>query len=304
MLSEMIIAELQKIGGDRVRLDEPLSTHTSMRVGGPASAFIEVESEGVLRELILLCRGNAIPFLIMGGGTNLIVRDGGWRGVVVKLVGKQLEQIEVEGERVVGGGGARLPALVEESVRHSLSGLETLAGIPGTVGGAVRMNAGAYGASFGDCIGEVCVMAPDGSIRADAGGSMGFSYRECRSLGERIVLGVTMGLRRGEKIIIEQKYAQCLRERASWLPRVPSAGCVFRNPPSGLTAGELIDQLGLKGTRCGAAAVYDRHANIIVNEGGASSRDVLELMSRVRERVREARGITLEPELVIVGEDA
>lgn len=300
----MIIAELQKMAGERVRLDEPLSAHTSMRVGGPASAFVEVESEGVLRELILLCRGNAIPFLIMGGGTNLIVRDGGWRGVVAKLEGKQFEQIEVEGERVVGGGGARLSALVEESVRQALSGLENLAGIPGTVGGAVRMNAGAYGASFGDHIGEVCVMAHDGSVRADAGGSMEFSYRECRALGERIVLGVTLGLRRGEKAKIEQRYAQCLRERAAWSPRVPSSGCVFKNPPSGPAAGELIDRLGLKGARCGAAVVYDRHANIIVNEGGASSRDVLELMSRIRKRVREARGIILEPELVVVGEDA
>lgn len=289
--------------GAAVRFNEPLSKHTSMRVGGPADAMVEVESEVALRGLLLLCARHGVPLMVLGGGTNLIVRDGGWRGIAARLSGEEFVGIEVKGERISAGAGARLSALVEESVQHALSGLEGLAGIPGTVGGAVRMNAGAHGVSIGDAVEMVRLMDSDGTVRAIEGREMGFEYRGCRARGDSVVVSVDLKLRQDDRDAVEKRYTRYRRDRDAWLPREPNAGCVFKNPPCGPTAGELMDSLELKGVQQGGAAVCERHANVIINRGGACGRDVIGLMERMRDRVREARGVALEPEVVVVGED-
>lgn len=303
MIEERIKAALMKIAGPRVRFNEPLSRHTWMGIGGPADVVMEVVDDRELRELVRVCRSEAIPLLTLGGGANLIVRDGGWRGVAVRLCGDHFTRIEFRGERVRAGGGASLAALIDEAVSRSLSGLECLAGIPGTVGGAVRMNAGAHGVTFGELVDAASVMDRRGRTRRVERSAMGFSYRGCAAARDGVVLGVELALREGERPEIEERFSRYREARASALPAEPSAGCVFKNPPAGCSAGELIDQLGLKGARSGGASVSERHANVIVNSGGATARDVLALMELIRRRARDERGIDLEPELIIVGED-
>lgn len=303
MIDEGIKTEMIKIAGHRVRFKEPLSRHTWMRIGGPADAFVEVQDENELRELVRLCRSGAIPFLPLGGGANLIVRDGGWRGVVVKLGGDHFTRTEIRGERVHAGAGVSLAALIDETIRHSLSGLECLAGIPGTVGGAVRMNAGAHGVAFGERVDAARVMDRHGRSRRLKQSAMGFSYRGCAAAMDGVVLSVELKLREGNRAEIEERCVRYRAERASVLPSEPSAGCVFKNPAEGRSAGELIEQLGFAGARSGGALVSERHANVIVNGGGATARDVLALMELITKRARDDRGIDLEPEVIVVGEE-
>lgn len=303
MIDERTKAELEEIVGPRVRFNEPLSRHTWIGVGGPADAFVEALSEDELRGLLHVCRARHIPLLLLGGGANLIVRDGGWRGVVVRLGGNHFTRIEIRGESVLAGGGVCLAALTDEMIRRSLSGPEYLAGIPGTVGGATRMNAGAHGVTFGELVDAASMMDRRGLTRRVERSAMGFSYRGCAAAGDGVVLSVELKLREGERSEIEERFSRCRDARASALPAEPSAGCVFKNPVAGCSAGELIEQLGLKGARSGGALVSERHANVIVNRGGATARDVLALMELIREKAREDRGIDLEPELIIVGED-
>jgi UDP-N-acetylenolpyruvoylglucosamine reductase len=302
MIDEKTKSELTKIAGSRVKFDEPLSRHTWMGIGGPADAFVEVHDEDELGRLVRLCRRDAIPILPLGGGANLIVRDGGWRGVAVRLDGDRFMQIEISGVRVLAGARVTLTALIAETVRRSLSGLEHLAGIPGTVGGAVRMNAGARGVAFGDLVEAARVMDIGGNTRRVERCELGFSYRRCSAAMDGIVLDAELKLAEGERAEIERRFKHFQGARASALPSEPSAGCVFRNPPSGRPAGELIERLGLKGMRSGGAVVSERHANVIVNEGGATARDVLSLMEIIRKRALESRGVDLESEVVVVGE--
>ncbi len=293
--------KLQDIFGDRVKYGEPLSRHTSIRVGGPTDVFAEVCSEDELRGVLDFCRKNGLPFLLVGAGTNLIVRDSGWRGVVARLSGPDFNRISFKDERVSVGGAALLKDLVSETIERSLSGLERLGGIYGTVGGATKMNAGAYGVTFGELVDSGRIMTYDGAVRAVRGSEMGFGYRSCALLEDAILLGVELKLERGNHAEIERTFKQCLEERESKLPDEPSAGSVFKNPKGGLTAGELIDSLGLRGARCGGAVVYERHGNIIVNRNGAKANDILSLVRLISGRVFEETGIELEPEVTIVG---
>lgn len=302
MLDARIKSELIKIAGPSVKFDEPLSRHTRMRVGGPADALVEVRDEDELGGLVRVCRRGAIPILPLGGGANLIVRDGGWRGVAVRLCGDRFMRIEFSGERVFAGAGASLAALIAGAVGRSLGGIECLAGIPGTVGGAVRMNAGARGVAFGDLVEAARVMDLDGNAHRVERRALGFSYRRCAAAMDGIILGAELKLAEGDRAEIERRFKHSREAHASALPSEPSAGCVFRNPPAGCPAGELIDQLGLKGARSGGAVVSQRHANVIVNRNGATARDVLSLMELVRKRALESRGIDLESEVVVVGE--
>ncbi|MDD5557659.1 MAG: UDP-N-acetylmuramate dehydrogenase [bacterium] len=295
---------LRRLAGAAVRFDEPLEAHTSMRVGGAADAFAEVLDERALSRLLRLCAETGVPLFVLGGGTNVIAPDGGWRGVVVRLAGERFERIAARGERVRAGAAARLPALVDEAVRRSLAGIECLAGIPGTVGGAVRMNAGTAGGCIGDAVESARLMDRAGAVREAERARMGFGYRRSAAAEAAVVLEVTLRLRPREAGAVGEEVRRAIERRAAWLPDAPSAGCVFRNPPGGATAGELIDRIGLRGARSGGAAVHDRHANVIVNTGGARARDVLRLMDLVRDRVRAATGIDLAPEVVVMGEGA
>lgn len=292
---------LLEIFGTRVRFDEPLSAHTSMRVGGAADAWVETDTEEELRRLFALCAEHGAPFLAVGGGTNLIVRDGGFRGVAVALGGR-LAEARFEGRGVVSGGGAPLGALVAGALARGLAGLERLEGIPGTVGGAVRMNAGVGGATIGDRVAWARLLDPSGAARRIEGAAMGFGYRGCAAARDAVVVEVGLALAAGDAESLRAAAGECMRRRAEWLPEEPNAGCVFRNPPGGPPAGVLIERLGLKGARAGGAAVHARHANVIVNLGSATASDILSLMQLIVDRVRGATGTALEPEVVVVGE--
>ena len=292
---------LRELFGARVRFDEPLALHTSLRIGGAAEAWVEAETEEELRQLLSLCAERGAPFLAVGGGTNLLVRDGGFRGVAARLAGR-LAETRFDGREAVSGGGARLQTLVAGALRRGLAGLERLAGIPGTVGGAVRMNAGAGGAAIGDRVAWARLLDPSGAARRVEGTAMGFGYRECGAARRAVVVEVGLALVPGDPSALAAEAEARLRSRAERLPAEPSAGCVFRNPPGGPPAGALIERLGLKGAREGGAAVHARHANVIVNRGSATAADVLSLMGLIEERVREATGTVLVPELVVEGE--
>lgn len=292
---------LRELFGARVRFDEPLARHTSLRVGGAADAWVEAETEEELRRLLSLCAAHGAPFLAVGGGTNLLVRDGGFRGVAARLAGG-LAETRFDGREAVSGGGAWLQALVEGALRRGLGGLERLAGIPGTVGGAVRMNAGAGGAAIGDRVAWARLLDPSGAVRRLRGTAMGFVYRGCVAAREAVVVEVGLALVSGDPSVLAAEAEARVRSRAACLPEEPSAGCVFRNPPGGPPAGLLIERLGLKGAREGGAAVHARHANVIVNRGSATAADVLSLMRLIEERVREATGTVLVPEVVVEGE--
>lgn len=296
-------SELLRLFGAAVRFNEPLVGHTTMGVGGAADAFIKVEDEGSLGRLLGFCGARGIPVFVIGSGSNVIARDGGWRGVVFALGGPHFGRIRLRGEVVEAGAGASLGELVEASVRWSLSGLEPLSGIPGTVGGAVRMNAGAHGASIGDFVKTVRLMHGGGRIMILRGTEMGFSYRGCRAAEGAVILDVTLRLSPGDGAEIGVRARRYMEERAERLPQEPSAGSVFKNPDGGPAAGVLIERAGMKGAREGGAAVHGLHANVIVNMGGARARDVLLLMEKVRRRVSDVTGIELEPEVVIIGEE-
>ncbi|MCX6356898.1 MAG: UDP-N-acetylmuramate dehydrogenase [Candidatus Aureabacteria bacterium] len=294
---------LDRMAGIRRREGEPLALHTSMRVGGPADLFVEVTDEAALSRLVRTCHEGRVPVLVIGGGTNMIVRDGGWRGIAMRLTGAGFSHIEIASPRARAGAGAALALLVRETARRGCAGLEPLTGIPGSVGGAVRMNAGAHGVSFGALVATARLMDQEGRVVEVSNEDLGFVYRGCRGIGERIVLSVELALARGERGEIERRCARYESMRKIWTPLEPSAGCVFKNPDDAQGAGELIDRLGLKGTRVGGAAVAGTHGNVIVNTGRARARDVLMLVEQLKARVREATGRELQTEVVVVGEE-
>jgi UDP-N-acetylenolpyruvoylglucosamine reductase len=285
-----------------IRRREPLAPHTSLRVGGPADVYVEPASEADLAGVLGFCRERGLPLFVLGRGSNLLVRDGGFRGIVICLAHEQFARIEVEGERLRCGAGARLKNVAVEAKRHGLSGLEFLEGIPGSVGGALRMNAGAMGGATFDAVESVRLMAFDGSAREWAPQEMAVAYRGCATLKDHVALAAVFKGARAPRPEIETRMQKFSEKRWAMQPAAPSAGCIFKNPAA-IPAGKLIDELGLKGTRVGGAAVSAEHGNFIVNEGGATARDVLELIAILRRRAKAERGIDLQTEVEIIGEE-
>jgi UDP-N-acetylenolpyruvoylglucosamine reductase len=284
-----------------VRYGEPLAKHTTLRVGGPADVYVEPACEGDLALVLAYCHERSHQSFVLGRGSNLLVKDGGFRGVVICLAHPHFGRVEVAGERLVCGAGARLKAVASEARRHSLSGLEFLEGIPGSVGGALRMNAGAMGSAVFDVVESVRLMAYDRTVRECPARELAVGYRSCASLRQQIALSALLRGRPGSREAIEQRMGEYSRKRWQSQPAAPSAGCIFKNPAT-IPAGKLIDELGLKGTRIGGAVVSAEHGNFIVNDGTATARDFLELMEMIRQRARAARGIELEPEVEIIGQ--
>ncbi len=284
-----------------IRRNERLAKHTTLRVGGPAEVYVEPAGERDLALVLRFCRQCELPFLVIGRGSNLLVKDGGFPGVVICLAQPQFTRIEVAGQRLHCGAGARLKRVAVEAKRHGLAGLEFLEGIPGTVGGALRMNAGAMGGATFDVVESVRLMDYSGAAREWKVGELAVEYRSCPMLKTNIALSaVWVGwsdLSEG----IEQRMIQFSRKRWNSQPAAPSAGCIFKNPHS-IPAGRLIEELGLKGTRVGGALVSAEHGNFIVTDAAASAQDVLDLIDLVRRRVRAERGIELETEVEIVGQ--
>ena len=284
-----------------VRRNEPLARRTTLRVGGPADLYIEPASEADLAVVARLCGARNLPLFILGRGSNLLVRDAGFRGVVICLAQPAFSRIDVSGERLNCGAGAKLKAVAFEAKRRGLAGLEFLEGIPGSVGGALRMNAGAMGGAMFEVVRSVRLMAPDGTIAERESGDLDVRYRACATLKDHIALGALLQGATGIPEAIERRMNEFSRKRWSSQPAAPSAGCMFKNPAA-LPAGKLIDELGLKGARVGGARVSMEHGNFLVNDGTATARDVLDLIELVRQRARTERGIELETEVEIIGE--
>ena len=285
-----------------IRRDEPMAKHTTMRIGGPADVYVEPASEADVANVLKFCAERDVPFFILGRGSNLLVRDGGVRGVVICLAHPQFSKIEIMGKRLHCGAGAKLKNVSVEAKRNNLSGVEFLEGIPGSVGGALRMNAGAMGAAtFGE-VESLRFMDHAGEIHERSAAGVPVEYRACPLLKTHIALGAVfkcMPLPRAE---IEKRMKAYSEKRWESQPAAPSAGCIFKNPEK-IPAGKLVDELGLKGTRVGGAVVSAEHGNFIVNDGRATARDVLELIALLQAHVKEARGIDLHMEVEIIGEE-
>ena len=285
-----------------IRENEPLSKRTTLRVGGPADIYVEPADEVDLARILQLCRSQAVPWMMLGRGSNLLVKDGGIRGVVISLIAPFFSEIQIKGERVLCGAGARLRNVAFEAKRASLTNLEFMEGIPGNIGGALRMNAGAMGAAMFQVIESVRMMDSAGNLLTRQASEIPVEYRNCPMLKSHIALGAVLIGRVAHRQEIEKKMEECSRKRWSSQPAAPSAGCIFKNPPT-IPTGRLVQELGLKGVRRVGAVISDVHGNFIVNDGNATARDIIELIALVKETARSVRGIELHTEVQIVGED-
>jgi len=300
--------------GNQVRFNEPMSRHTSLRVGGPADAYIAPNNPADLGALCQWCRQNNLPRLIVGNGTNLLVLDGGIGGIVISLKhccrARQLTRNENGRGQIVAGAAIPLSALCNDAIRHGLKGLNFALGIPGTLGGAIMMNAGTVSGCMGDVITQVTVLTAAGEIRHYGKKALTFEYRRMTWNPEFIaatadlplILEGTLQLAIADGTELKSEAEAILKHRAKSQPLHRwSAGSFFKNPPSGPTAGQLIDQAGLKGTQVGGARISEHHANWIVNTGKATATDVIQLKDLIQSTVSDLYTVDLEPEVQIVG---
>lgn len=279
-----------------LRPNEPLAARTWLRIGGAAEFYAEPPGQSELQKIIKRCRDEGIPIHLLGGGSNILVRDVGVTGLVLHLTETAFGDIKTKGTTVTAGSGAKLGHLISTVVREGLGGLETLVGIPGTVGGALRGNAGGRGGDIGQWADKATVITRDGEIveRPD----LVFSYRQS-NLDELVILGAEFHLEKDDpEALTRRMQVQWITKRGNQPLAHQSAGCIFKNP-RGISAGMLIDQSGLKGTKIGGAEVSDRHANFIITESGASSDDVLRLIELIQTKVAERQGVDLELEIEI-----
>jgi UDP-N-acetylmuramate dehydrogenase len=283
-----------------VRPDEPLAAHTTWKIGGPARWLCRVRTEAALARVLGAAAADGLPLALLGMGSNILVADAGFPGVVVRLEGDFL-RVEIEGEHLSAGGGAALGAVCAAAARAGLSGLEPITGIPSSIGAAVRINAGAYGGEIFDVLTDVRLVSPGGGTRGARAEELSHGYRWTRLIETKeIVAWARLKLMPAPREEIEAKTRRVADSRRGALPSEPNAGSVFRNPP-GDYAGRLIEACGLKGSRRGGAMISPRHANVIVNDAGATAADVLALMLLTRDTVRERFGITLAPEVELLG---
>lgn len=301
--------ELVNVKGE-IRKNEPLSKHTSFGIGGPADFFVSPVDREDLKTLLQTIKNQNLKYFVLGSGTNLLVRDGGFRGVAISL--RRMNAVKVEREyHSIGGtfavlsaeAGAPLTKLLAVAVKEGLTGLEFAAGIPGTVGGAVRMNAGTSLGEIGDVIESVTLLSPEGELLSRSKEEMGFGYRTSSVPEGHLVLDIRVALRRDTKQKVETRVTELVMTRMERQPQgSPNAGSIFKNPNE-KSAGTLIESAGLKGRAVGGARVSDKHANFIVTAGAARATDVLALMDIVKQTVLEVHGVRLEPEIKIIGED-
>jgi len=289
-------------GETLVRADEPLARRTTFRVGGPADVYVEPASDADLAAVLGFCVHRGEKFFVLGRGTNLLVRDGGFRGVVICLAHSHFSRIEVAGDRLWCGAGAKLKQVAVEAKRHGLSGVEFLEGIPGSVGGALRMNAGAMGGATFDAVESLRFMNHVGQIFERPAREIPAEYRLCPLLKDHLALDVVFRCAFAPREEIERRMNAFSQKRWATQPAAPSAGCIFKNPQK-IAAGQVVDELGLKGLRVGGAVVSQEHGNFIVNDGHATARDILELIERLKQQVREQRGVELQTEIEIIGSD-
>ncbi len=268
-------------------------------LGGCAEYYVEPRTEEQVAEIVRRCRDDGVPLRVLGRGANVLIRDEGVRGVIMRLTAESLCQTQYDGGSVAAGAGVDLPTLVRNTVRRGLAGLENLAGIPGTVGGGVRMNCGGRYGEIGTAVSSLRVVGPDGQIHEREHDDLGFRYRQC-DLGGDLIVGVDLELAEIDPQELVRRFREVWMYKQNTQPPMGShsAGCIFRNP-DGSAAGALIDRAGLKGTRIGSASVSHRHANFILADRGGRAADVIALIELIRERVEQQFGILLEPEVEI-----
>ena len=289
-------------GEENVLTDELMSRHTTFRIGGPADFFVTPEKKEQIGQIIELCRGRNIPYYIVGNGSNLLVGDRGYRGVIIQVF-KKMNQIRAEGEKISAQAGALLSKVAAAALEASLTGLEFASGIPGTLGGALRMNAGAYGGEMKQVTESAQVLTPDGEILVIPVDELGMSYRtSVISRNDYVVLEAVLKLHRGSQEEIRACMEELKEKRVSKQPlEYGSAGSTFKRP-EGYFAGKLIEDAGLRGFRVGDAQVSEKHCGFVINRGAATAAEVVQLMDQVRMRVKEKFGVDLEPEVKRIGE--
>ena len=287
---------------EQVKKDEPMKSHTTFRVGGPADYFLVPETGEEVGEIIKICRKTDTPYFILGNGSNLLVGDGGYRGAVIQVY-RNMSAVTVEGTTITAQAGALLSAVAAAAKNASLTGFEFAGGIPGTVGGAAVMNAGAYGGEMKDVLVEVTVMDAEGKIFAISAEKLELGYRTSviKKAGY-IVLEAKIRLKEGDQEAIRERMKELTIQRTTKQPlEYPSAGSTFKRP-EGYFAGKLVMDSGLRGYQVGGARISEKHCGFVINAGDATAKDVRTLMDNVRDIVYEKYGVTLEPEVKFLGE--
>jgi len=300
-VEEDILNEIKGRAGGEVMVNEMMLRHTTLRVGGPAEVFVEPVDLPAFRKLVSWARTMGIVTRVIGSGSNILVPDEGIKGITIRLSSPSFRMIGVRGDEMLCGAGARISDLVKYCIEKGMGGLEFLAAIPGTVGGAVAMNAGAWGRDIAGVIRGVTVVHADGSVSRIGRDGLAFGYRKCSIPRGEFIVSATFGVscrRSGE---IREEVAGHAAERRRRFPEGPSAGSIFKNPP-GDYAGRMIEAAGLKGETCGRAQISTVHANFIVNLGGARAVDVLRLIEMAGEAVQRMFSVELEPEIDILSE--
>lgn len=290
------------LGSDNVRLHEPMKKHTTFRIGGPTDYYLCPHSTEELQKILQICRENKLEFFILGNGSNLLVSDKGYRGVVIQLW-KNFSDIETEDNTITVKAGTLLSKVAAEALEESLTGMEFASGIPGTMGGAVMMNAGAYGGEMKDIIREVTVLTREGELLTLSKEEMNFGYRTSvvKEKGY-VVISAVLQLRKGDREEIRKVMDELKERRVTKQPLdMPSAGSTFKRP-EGYFAGKLIMDAGLRGFSVGGAQISEKHCGFVVNKGDATAADVLGLIGEVQKRVQEKFGVALEPEVKFLGE--
>lgn len=298
-----LYSELCSITGDEnVLKDELMSAHTTFRIGGPADFFVMPSSVDEIKKVISLCVEQKVPYYIIGNGSNLLVGDRGYRGVIIQVY-RNMRDVRIEGETVIAQAGALLSKVAAAACEAELAGFEFASGIPGTLGGAVRMNAGAYGGEIRQVLKSATVLTKEGEVRTLSVEDMKMGYRtSIVSKMDYVVVGAELVLRKGKKEEIRARMDELKEKRVSKQPlEFGSAGSTFKRP-EGYFAGKLIEDAGLRGFCVGNAQVSEKHCGFVINRGGATAGEVTELMDEIVRRVRESAGVTLEPEVKKIGE--
>ena len=288
---------------EQVKKDEPMKIHTTFRVGGPASYFVTPETEEEVAKVIEVCTQENVPYYIVGNGSNLLVSDAGYRGVIVQIY-KEMNEVKVEGDLVKAQAGALLSGIAAKALGAELSGFEFASGIPGTIGGACVMNAGAYGGEMKDVLESVTVLTGKGKIIELGRNELELGYRTSVIAKKGyIVLGAALKLERGDGEKIKTYMDELKEKRVTKQPlEYPSAGSTFKRP-EGYFAGKLIEDAGLRGFQVGGAQVSEKHCGFVINRDHATAADIMELMRQVQIRVKENSGVDLEPEVKRLGDE-
>lgn len=303
MISQAVKEALERfVPAENIKYEEPFMNYATFRTGGPAACMLSVQNEEELRNVLHYLTLVELPFFVLGNGSNLLVADKGYRGIVIRTA-PYLNKVEVDGCRVRAGAGALLSVVAKAACEHGLTGLEFAAGIPGTVGGGVIMNAGAYGGELKQVVEHVTVLDKQGNLLTLDNETMEFGYRTSVIKNQKfVVTECSFLLQEGETPVIRAKMEELASQRREKQPlEFPSAGSTFKRP-EGHFAGKLIMEAGLKGFQVGGARVSDKHSGFIINMGEATAADIKELIEQVQQRVYEHAGVRLEPEVIMLGD--